>query len=174
QASLLAAALNVLSSMDILLSEALILHLHTMELYSRSDLAFESDLDKNIDTYHQISSGLFGNLVITYLLTLALELFANIQILQLFTNNLDISKELEEPFGTFELGDYNDMAGLHDGRYVYDSLPSGDVSDLLLAQHSDNTANEQAFGIGNSNDEAMEIEEDTEDNSGSKSDMAMD
>ncbi|KAJ2862521.1 anaphase-promoting complex subunit Cut9 [Coemansia aciculifera] len=169
-----AAALNAPSSTDILLSEAFTLHLRAMELYSSSDTAFEFDLDKAIDTYHRILSSLPGDPVTTDLLTLALELSANIQNLPLFTDDLDIAKELEEPLGAFGLGDYGDKAGLPDGRYAYDSPPSGAVSDLSLAQHSDNVASEQASGVENSDDEAMEIEEDTEDNSGSESDMAMD
>ncbi|KAJ2485529.1 anaphase-promoting complex subunit Cut9 [Coemansia sp. RSA 2050] len=169
-----AAALNAPASMDILLSEAFALHLRTMELYSKSDPAFEKCLDQTIDSYHRILSNLPGDAVTTDLLTLALELSANIQSLPLFTDDLDIARELEEPLNTFGLGDYDDENSLPGaGGYAYDSPPSGAVSDLSLVHQSEIAASEQASGVEYS-DEAMEIEEDTEDNNGSESDMAMD
>ncbi|KAJ2810413.1 hypothetical protein FBU31_008001, partial [Coemansia sp. 'formosensis'] len=131
-------------------------------LYSAGDSAFEADLDRAIDSYHRILSNLPGDSVTTDLLTLALELSANIQNLPLFADDLDIANELDEPLQAFGLDD--DEAG----GYAYDSPPSGAVSDLSLAHHSDIAAGELVSGVNESDDEAMEIEEDSE------SDMAMD
>ncbi|KAJ2741277.1 anaphase-promoting complex subunit Cut9 [Coemansia sp. BCRC 34301] len=173
-ACLQAAATNAPTSTDILLSEAFTMHLRAMDRYSKSEAGFDNDLDKAIDSYHRILASLPGDSVTTDLLTLALELSANIQSLPLFTDDLDITKELEEPllaFGLDDHGDYDDYDDeLGGGSYAYgDSPPFGAVSDLSQAhQHSDAAASEQASAIGGSGDEAMEIEEDSE------SDMAMD
>ncbi|KAJ2686568.1 anaphase-promoting complex subunit Cut9 [Coemansia spiralis] len=161
-----AAALNAPASVDILLSEAFTLHLRTMELYSESDPAFEKCLDQAIDSYHRILSIIPGDAVTTDLLALAMELSANIQSLPFFTDDLDIAKELDEPLSAFGFDDYDDENGLP----AYDSPPSGAVSDLSLTHQPD----EQASGVEYSDDEEMEIVEDTEENSGSESDMAMD
>ncbi|KAJ2447889.1 hypothetical protein GGF42_005327 [Coemansia sp. RSA 2424] len=170
-----AAALNAPSSTDILLSEAFALHMRAMERFSKSDSSFEADLDKAIDSYHRILSSLPGDSVTTDLLTLALELSANTQCLPLFTDDLDTIKELEEPLLAFGFDDHDDVAVRGGHSYDDDSPPPfGAVSDLSQARHSDVAASEQASGIEYSDDEAMEIEEDTEENSGSESDMAMD
>ncbi|KAJ2908000.1 anaphase-promoting complex subunit Cut9, partial [Coemansia aciculifera] len=173
-----AAARNAPTSTDILLSEAFALHLRAMDRFVNSDPGFESDLDKAVDSYHRILSGLPGDSVTTDLLTMALELSANIQSLPLFTDDLDVVKELEEPLLAFGFDDHDDEAA--SGDYAYDdddspSLPFDHALDLSRQQHSDFAASELgASVVEDSDDQAMEIEEDTEENSGSESDMAMD
>ncbi|KAJ2484489.1 anaphase-promoting complex subunit Cut9 [Coemansia sp. RSA 2320] len=171
-ACLQAAAAHAPTSTDILLSEAFALHLCAIERYSESEQDSLRNLDKAIDTYHSILASLPGDSVTTDLLTLALDLSANIQNLSLLGGDLDIENDLEVPLHAFGLGDQDDADLLSPSNraHSYGSPPSGAVSNQSLAQQSDAAVSSESASGEDESDEAMEIE----DESGSESDMAMD
>ncbi|KAJ2086254.1 hypothetical protein IW138_005811 [Coemansia sp. RSA 986] len=165
-------------SMGIQLSVAFTLHQCAIDCYHDPNYDSNGDLDQAIDSYHRILAEHPGDPVTTDLLTLGLELSNSLQVISSLSNILGIDGmpdlvpetfELKDPaelglFGPLDSADGDDAEGSHaSSRHSVQESQTADENQVLSQSASDEDS-----------DEVMDIEEDSDGNSGSDSDMAMD